>query len=272
MRKKTTRKWLYWLVAIFVVILAIGCTEDSETDTAIGNVTETETKNKVPIIEVQNKEVEYGTTLNYSDLATVKDDDSEEVQLSITSSDLIGITVDNDSQTIVLGAIGDYEIELTATDEEGNITTEKVSIAVVDYVAPTLTLTSSAFSLTEGDSVPNYASIATASDNVDGDITSSVKVDSSKVNYNSAGTYEVTYTVTDSSGNTTTQKANVTVIAKVTNSSPNSNSSSSSSTVYVLITKTGECYHTRKCGNGNFFEVTLEEALRRGLRKCKKCY
>lgn len=40
----------------------------------------------------------------------------------------------------------------------------------------------------------------------------------------------------------------------------------------VLITRTGECYHTHKCGNGTYFEVTLKEAKARGLRPCKKCY
>lgn len=40
----------------------------------------------------------------------------------------------------------------------------------------------------------------------------------------------------------------------------------------VLITRTGECYHTHKCGNGTYFKVSLKEAKARGLRPCKKCY
>ena len=274
MKKKNSKKWLHWLIAIFIVILAIGCTTDSETDSDADSAIETTTEadKEAPTIVARNQTVDYGTELSYSDLATVTDDSSEEVELSILSSDLSGVTFDDASQKVVFQSVGDFEIELSATDKEGNKSTEKVLIAVVDNIVPTITLSTTAFSLTAGDGAPNYVSIATASDNVDGDITSSIKVDSSDVNYNSAGTYEITYTVTDSSGNITTQKANVTVIAKVTNSSSNSDSSSSSSTVYVLITRTGECYHTHKCGNGNFFEVTLEEALRRGLRKCEKCY
>ncbi len=40
----------------------------------------------------------------------------------------------------------------------------------------------------------------------------------------------------------------------------------------VYITRTGECYHTHKCGNGTYFKTTLKQAKAMGLRKCKKCY
>ena len=268
MKKQITRKLFYWLIAIFIMIMTVGCTVDEKTDASIESATESkvESANKAPTIEVQDKEVGYGTTLNYSDFATVTDEDSESVQLSVVTSELSGIIADNENQTLVLGTVGNFEIQVIATDEEGNTASEKVSVSVMDYEAPELILSASTFSLNAGDSAPNYKSIAKAIDNVDGDMTNAIKVDASAVNYDSAGTYEITYTVTDSSGNTAIQKATVTIVAKVTNSD------TGSSTTYVLITRTGECYHTHKCGNGNFFEVTLEEALRRGLRKCKKCY
>lgn len=40
----------------------------------------------------------------------------------------------------------------------------------------------------------------------------------------------------------------------------------------VYITRTGECYHKRKCGNGTYYKSTLKHAKSLGLRKCKKCY
>ena len=40
----------------------------------------------------------------------------------------------------------------------------------------------------------------------------------------------------------------------------------------VLITRTGSKYHTHKCGNGTYYEATLDEALARGLEPCEKCY
>ncbi|MTD41883.1 hypothetical protein GIX45_25340 [Erwinia sp. CPCC 100877] len=40
----------------------------------------------------------------------------------------------------------------------------------------------------------------------------------------------------------------------------------------VLITQTGKKYHTHKCGNGDYYSATLEEAQRLGLTPCAKCY
>lgn len=40
----------------------------------------------------------------------------------------------------------------------------------------------------------------------------------------------------------------------------------------VLITKTGSKYHSYKCGNGTYYQVSLSEAQRRGLGPCSKCY
>lgn len=42
------------------------------------------------------------------------------------------------------------------------------------------------------------------------------------------------------------------------------------STVY--ITRTGKKYHTHKCGNGTFYQVSLSEAKSKGLTPCKKCF
>lgn len=40
----------------------------------------------------------------------------------------------------------------------------------------------------------------------------------------------------------------------------------------IYITRTGECYHTHKCGNGTYYLSTLSEALALGLRACQKCF
>lgn len=57
---------------------------------------------------------------------------------------------------------------------------------------------------------------ATAIDSTDGDITSKIVIDISKVDTTKIGTYTVTYTVSDSSGNTATKTRTVKVIAKET--------------------------------------------------------
>ncbi|MGX7243900.1 hypothetical protein ACWOC1_03500 [Enterococcus quebecensis] len=40
----------------------------------------------------------------------------------------------------------------------------------------------------------------------------------------------------------------------------------------VLVTRTGDKYHNRKCGNGTYTPATLEEAKNRGLTPCSKCF
>ncbi len=40
----------------------------------------------------------------------------------------------------------------------------------------------------------------------------------------------------------------------------------------VYITQSGSKYHRGKCGRGNFFEASLQEAQSRGLEPCSKCY
>ncbi len=206
-----------------------------------------------------------------SDLVSVTDDDSNEIELSVVNSDIDGITIDEDDETITLGALGTFEITVLAEDESGNESEAKVSIVVEDHVQPVLSLSQTTFSLTEGDLTPNYVSVADASDNVEGDLTAVISVDSSKVNYNSPGTYEVTYAVSDSSGNVTYQTATVTVAAKP-QPAASSNVTSGASNSQVMITRTGECYHTHKCGNGTYFWVSFSEAQSRGLRPCQKCY
>lgn len=62
----------------------------------------------------------------------------------------------------------------------------------------------------------------------------------------------------------------------ISESSSSSASSSADSGVAnsqtVLVTRTGSKYHTHKCGNGTYYEATLDEAMARGLTPCEKCY
>jgi len=43
-------------------------------------------------------------------------------------------------------------------------------------------------------------------------------------------------------------------------------------TQYVLVTKTGKKYHTKKCGNGTYSKSTLKKAKASRLTPCKKCF
>ena len=111
--------------------------------------------------------------------------------------------------------IGTYIITYSVTDSAGNNASINRTVNVVaDTVPPIITLIGdSTINLNVGD--PYTEQGATALDNVDGDLTSSISI-SGSVNTAVAGTYILTYSVTDSSGNNASVNRTVNVIADTT--------------------------------------------------------
>ena len=111
--------------------------------------------------------------------------------------------------------VGTYLLYYNVTDATGNAATQKVrTVKVVDKVKPVVTLLGSTpVTLSRGSSYVDAG--ATAQDNYDGDVTSRI-VTTSTVNTSAAGTYYVTYTVTDASNNVGTAKRTVKVTADTT--------------------------------------------------------
>lgn len=195
------------------------------------------------------------------------------------------ITVDDSA--VEYGKVGSYTITATVEDSSGNVCTKELPVTIEDTEEPELTVSKSVFSLTEGDYAPSYADYIRATDDVDGDLTDLV-IDDDDVDYDTPGVYYVKVKATDKSGNTSTKELEVDVEADATSyTSYASSSYSDSSDDYddydyeeesysdggtVYVTRTGECYHTHACGNGNYYEATLAEAEARGLRPCQKCY
>jgi len=117
---------------------------------------------------------------------------------SIGGTVSVTITGHVDSNTL-----GSYTITYTATDAAGNTATETRTVTVTqapDTTKPTITLLGQAsVALTVGDKYTDAG--ATASDDRDGDITANIQT-TSTVDINTAGTYTVTYNVSDAAGNT----------------------------------------------------------------------
>jgi len=106
-----------------------------------------------------------------------------------------------------VNAAGTYTVTYNVSDAAGNAAdevTRNVNVNVfVDTIKPVITRIGSAtINLTVGDTYNDQG--ATASDNVDGNITSSI-VTVNPVNVNTAGTYTVTYNVSDTAGNAADQ-------------------------------------------------------------------
>ena len=104
---------------------------------------------------------------------------------------------------------GTYTIVYSVTDSDGNFSSIIRIIVVSLDVPPIITLTgSSTINLTIGDIFTDPG--ATAKDNIDGDLTSSMTTSGTVDTFN-AGTYTIVYSVLDSVGNLTSETRTVIV-------------------------------------------------------------
>ena len=106
--------------------------------------------------------------------------------------------------------LGTYTITYKITSLKTTKTIKR-KVTVIDTTTPTITLKDSDITIYQNDTYnePGY----TAEDNYDKDITNKVKV-TNNLDNTKTGTYEITYTVEDSSKNKTEVKRKVTVIEK----------------------------------------------------------
>ena len=115
--------------------------------------------------------------------------------------------------------VGTYIITYNVSDEAENDAAEVTRtvnvLAEPDTEAPVITLEGDeTINLTVGDSFSDPG--ATATDDVDGDISADIEIGGDEVDTETAGTYEITYNVSDEAGNAATE-----VIRTVIVSDPN---------------------------------------------------
>jgi beta-glucanase (GH16 family) len=151
-------------------------------------------------------------TLNGSATVNVEQGTSYSDASATANDNVDGLVTVSSSGTVDASKSGTYTITYTATDAAGNSATRTRTVTVADTTAPVISLTGeSEVSLTVGASFTDEG--ATATDTVDGDLTSDIVVDN-QVDTSVAGTYQVTYNVSDNAGNTATAVVrNVTISA-----------------------------------------------------------
>ena len=129
-------------------------------------------------------------------------------ELGATASDNvdgdISANVIIDASLVDTTTVGSYSVAYSVTDAAGNAAAPVTrTVNVVDSTAPVITLKGANPQTLEGGSI--YSELgATASDNVDGDISANVIIDASLVDTTTVGSYSVAYSVTDAAGNAAT--------------------------------------------------------------------
>lgn len=142
--------------------------------------------------------------------STEKTDSTESTENNATGVIAVGGCNLKHNDEITYTKSGDYDNTITVTDDAGNSTDIDIKISVID--APVINGISDK-TVTVGDTI-DYLSGVSASDGKGTDITGSIEVDSSKVDINTPGTYQITYKVTDSYGFSTGANCNITVNEK----------------------------------------------------------
>ena len=157
-----------------------------------------------------NITVNYGDGFDINNYVEVKDN------YDVNSTITVEGNVDTRNMTDV------QPIKVTATDSSGNQTSNDYEVRVADIAGPVITLKSDTVDVKYGTSFDAKSNLASAIDNLDGDVTGKVEV-TGTVNTNKAGAYRVYYRVTDNAGNRSETSAKINVsaapVVKVRNNS-----------------------------------------------------
>lgn len=149
-----------------------------------------------PTLELKNVSIYFNETATLDSFVASVSDASGDVELRLMTD-------------LKNGVVGTYTVTIEAEDANGNVTSADATFTVKkDDVAPVISgLTT--ITLSKHSSAPNYLSGISATDAVDGSCT--VSYNANSVDYDTAGTYYVTYTASDSAGNTATSKRKVVI-------------------------------------------------------------
>ncbi len=180
---------------------AAGNSADEVTRTV--NITPDVTKPVITLSGDTEVSLELGTAYTDSG-ATASDNIDGDITNSI-------VTVNN----VDIYTVGTYSVTYNVSDAAGNSADEVTRTVNItpDVTKPVITITGGDIAHEQGTTYTDLG--ATALDNIDGDITSLISVENN-VDSDTAGTYTVIYSVSDSSGNAADQKTRTVVVSDTT--------------------------------------------------------
>ena len=149
-----------------------------------------------PVLQLQEVSVYKGEKVELKDFLVSATDLSGEVELKLLTE-------------LNTAVFGDYPVQVEARDIHGNVTVGETVLRVVSDRTPPVFWGMKAMTV-EKHSTPNYTAGIKAHDAQDGYV--KFTYNASGVNLKKAGTYYVTYTAKDKSGNVATYRRKVTVL------------------------------------------------------------
>ena len=109
---------------------------------------------KPPEVKAQNHEVEYGAELLVKELATAKDDRTENVPLKIDSVFPEGAVIAEDGSSVTFPKVGEYKVTVLATDDFDNTQTAEATVKVIDRTPPEFMKVANEYTVVYGKEIP----------------------------------------------------------------------------------------------------------------------
>ncbi|STY34603.1 immunoglobulin-like domain-containing protein [Listeria fleischmannii] len=209
---------------------------DSDGNETTKTITVTVGTNDKPVITASDKTIKVGDTFDPKAGVTASDTEDGDLTSAI-------VVTANDVDTTKAGT---YHVSYKVTDSDGNEATKTITVTVGTNDKPVITASDKTIKV--GDTFDPKAGV-TASDTEDGDLTSAIVVTSNNVDTTKAGTYQVSYKVTDSDGNEATKTITVTV-EKVTQGTITADDYTIGGRGYVEGTYTGDVAKIKLIVNG----------------------
>ncbi len=163
--------------------------------------------NWIPVISASDRVLTVGDVFNVMDGVSASDHEDGDITGSVVV----------ESSNVDTNTVGSYQVTYRVTDSQGASSTKTITVIVnpkMEEINWMPVISASDKVLTVGD-VFNVMDGVSASDHEDGDVTGSVVVESSNVDTNTVGSYQVTYRVTDSQDASSTKTITVIVNPKM---------------------------------------------------------